>query len=604
MMKNKQNNQIYAESIQYLEQAPWDKINRHLVKKILTEFRHERILSIELIDESENLYLFSLPELSIEYQFKAIPYFLNHLEIDANSIVKKKQGKVQAIDAKKLILEIRNQLEISDKLLPIYLDEIAATLSSRAYKEVTPRPSAKELLKADFQTIESSMDEGHPVFVANNGRIGFDSIDYLLFAPECAHLSQLIWIAVNKNRTVFSHHTSLNYETLIQKELSSELINKFQEKLDSLSVNSEDYYWMPVHEWQWREKITTRYAGEIASQDIIYLGVGEDSYQPQQSIRTFFNHSHPEKYYVKMSLSILNMGFMRGLSPYYMSGTPEINEWLEELIGQDSLLKEYDFRLLKEMAAIGFKDLLMEEAIKESIPQKKMLSALWRESPIHKISQQQSIKSMTSLLHIDKHGNSFLNELILASNLSTERWVEKFLQAYFLPLLHCFFKYDLLFMPHAENLILIFENNIPVGAFMKDIAEEIGIVNSDIKIPESISRIKYQMTESTKLNYFFLDIFDSIFRFIIPILDRDLGFKEIEFWTLVGNLIETHQENHPEFKEKYQRYNLFIEFFELNALNRLQIRNNIQMLDLLDQESSYQFVGKLKNPLFLAKFGN
>jgi lysine/ornithine N-monooxygenase len=31
-------------------------------------------------------------------------------------------------------------------------------------------------------------------------------------------------------------------------------------------------------------------------------------YQPQQSIRTFFNHSAPYKRYVKVSRSILNMG--------------------------------------------------------------------------------------------------------------------------------------------------------------------------------------------------------------------------------------------------------------------------------------------------------
>ncbi|MDI1279312.1 IucA/IucC family protein [Methylobacter sp.] len=60
----------------------------------------------------------------------------------------------------------------------------------------------------------------------------------------------------------------------------------------------------------------------IAARHLVCLGFVEDVYLAQQSIRTFFNTSHPHKRYVKTALSILNMGFMLGLSPYYMSTTP------------------------------------------------------------------------------------------------------------------------------------------------------------------------------------------------------------------------------------------------------------------------------------------
>lgn len=31
-------------------------------------------------------------------------------------------------------------------------------------------------------------------------------------------------------------------------------------------------------------------------------------------------------------MSVLNMGFMRGLSPYYMKATPAINQWVDNLV--------------------------------------------------------------------------------------------------------------------------------------------------------------------------------------------------------------------------------------------------------------------------------
>ncbi len=100
----------------------------------------------------------------------------------------------------------------------------------------------------------------------------------------------------------------------------------------------------------------------------------------QQSIRTFFNLSQPKRCYVKTALSILNMGFMRGLSPYYMSRTPEINAFVAELIDSDPLFAKQRFVLLREIAAIGYHHRYYEQALEKDTPYKKMLSALWRES--------------------------------------------------------------------------------------------------------------------------------------------------------------------------------------------------------------------------------
>ncbi len=57
---------------------------------------------------------------------------------------------------------------------------------------------------------------------------------------------------------------------------------------------------------------------------------------------------------MKTALSILNMGFMRGLSSYYMRTTPDINDWLQQLVSQDDYLQLKGFSILREVAAIGY----------------------------------------------------------------------------------------------------------------------------------------------------------------------------------------------------------------------------------------------------------
>ncbi len=75
------------------------------------------------------------------------------------------------------------------------------------------------------------------------------------------------------------------------------------------------------------------------------------------------------------------------------------------------------------------------------------------------------------------------------SDLTAEEWVSKYLDLYLMPLIHSFYEYDLVYMPHGENLILIIENYTPVKIIMKDIAEEIAVLNGDIKLPGETSRI-------------------------------------------------------------------------------------------------------------------
>lgn len=543
----------------YINESSWSQANRFLIRKMLICFFYEKIIFPKCY--SLNNYVLHIESEDVSYCFSAASYWIEHLDIEINSIKKIKNGKEIDLDALSFVLELKDKLIINEKVLPVYLDEVIATLNGMAYKLQANKLNAKELAHADYQTVEASMNEGYPLMVANNGRHGFDSIDYFKYAPECAEKQQVLWIAVHKSKAEFSSICSINYQQLIESELSEQLIEKFKKIIDKYHVINDDYYWMPVHQWQWREKISTRFTPDIAAKEIIFLGLGDDNYLSQQSVRTLYNVSHPEKCYVKTALSVINTGFIRALSPSSVAISPMTCEWLEALICQDRYFSEKGFRLIKEIASIGYRDSRIESVFDDerhsAHPYKGMLSCLWREPIIDKIAENQKIITMASLLHIDKNGDAFLPELIKDSGLSVTEWVNRYLDVYFSPLLHAFFCYDLIFMPHGENVILVLENNQPINVFMKDIGEEIKFLNTKIKIPEKLLSISIEVEESLKVEYIFMDIFNGIFRFLTPILNKSFLFYEKQFWALVANTIINYQERYPEFADKYHRYDLF-----------------------------------------------
>lgn len=588
----------------HLHPEIWAKVNRLLISKAIAEFAHELLIQPQLQSTEADWgnYTLQVNGDSIEYRFRAQLLHLDHWRIDPLSIEKRNNGEPASLDALKFIIEFSKTIGIPEATLPVYLDEISSTLYGSAYKHAKKGLTAEELTRADFQSVETAMMEGHPSFVANNGRIGFDAIDYHIYAPEAASPITLVWLAVHKDKATFSSISTLSYTQLISEELGATTLADYTRQLQNLGLNPDDYIFMPSHPWQWYNKLSIGFAADIASQQIVCMGRGDDAYLAQQSIRTFFNISQPTHRYVKMSLSILNMGFMRGLSPYYMLATPAINEWVKKRIEEDPYLTVSGFTILREVASVGYRNSYYEMAIEKDSPYKKMLSALWRESPVSLLKSGQRLMTMASLLHIDADGNAVLPALIRSSGIDVTTWLGCYLNAYLAPLLHCFYAYDMVFMPHGENLILILENNVPVRALMKDIAEEVAILNNaTIALPDNIKRLSVSVPDELKILSIFTDVFDCIFRYVAHILVEQADYPQENFWRAVASCVTDFQKTHPEYKEKFQRYDLFASEFTRSCLNRLQLGNNQQMIDLADPAKNLKFAGTLKNPLAIFK---
>ncbi|MFJ3519909.1 IucA/IucC family siderophore biosynthesis protein [Streptomyces sp. NBC_01232] len=584
-----------ADAVAHLSPQLWARANRALVRKGLAEFSHERLLSPKPL--GSGLYSVLSDDSTVEYRFKAVLHALDHWSVDEASITRHRDGAELELDALDFHIELRESLGLSPEVLPVYLEEISSTLAGTGYKYTKPQISSDVLAKSSFQDIETGMTEGHPCFVANNGRLGFGVHEYLSYAPETASPVHLVWVAARKDVSTFTAGAGLDHDSFMREELGEETIGVFAERMTALGLDLADFHLFPVHPWQWWNKTTVTFAAEIANHRLVLLGEGPDEYLAQQSIRTFFNRSAPEKHYVKTAISVLNMGFMRGLSAAYMEATPAINDWLHQLIEGDEVLKSVDFSIIRERAAIGYHHRQYERATDRYSPYRKMLAALWRESPVNRIEGDERLATMASLLHVDAEGKSFVGALIAESGLTPAEWLRHYLRAYLVPLLHCFYQYDLAYMPHGENTILVIEGGLVKRAIFKDIAEEIVIMDADAVLPPAVERVRADIPEDMKLLSIFTDVFDCFFRFLGAILADEGICDEDTFWQAVADCGHEYQESMPQLAERFERYDLFAQEFQLSCLNRLQLRNNKQMVDLADPAAALQLIGNLKNPV-------
>jgi siderophore synthetase component len=602
-------------------------VQRHLVAKALSEFAHERLITpVRVSEDAGNASADAADhgptsaaageggptsadagdgtwELAVDggtrYTFTARLLPLEHWVIDEDSITRRRDGAEAALDVQELVVELQEDLALPEDLISTYLEELASTLASAAFKledaRAGKRPDARGLVDADFQTTEAAMAEGHPGFLANNGRIGFGLSDFRQWAPENGELNRLEWIAVRREHSHLSLGVGLAEADHLGQALSEAERELFDTRIRAAGQDPEDFHLMPIHPWQADHRLAITFAADIARGDLLPLGEGRDEHQAQQSLRTFFNHSRTGPY-VKVALAVQNMGFLRGLSPKYMRDTPAINDWVADLIDSDDTFAEAGFRVLRERAALGYTGDVYHRT-KETNPHRKMLAALWRENPLEKIAPGQKLITMAALLHRDHEGRSFVAELIRASGLEPDDWVRSCLRAYLRPLVHALLAHDLVFMPHGENLILVLDDNSVTGAFMKDIGEEVAVLGHR-ELPDEVERIRAVVSGEEKALSVFTDMFDGVLRHLSGILDVDGLLDAGRFWQLVAEVLDDYESDHPEHARGVSGdVDLRAPRFAHSCLNRLQLRNTKQMVDIGNQAESLLYAGTMPNPV-------
>ena len=109
-------------------------------------------------------------------------------------------------------------------------------------------------------------------------------------------------------------------------------------------------------------------------------------------------------------------------------------------------------------------------------------------------------------------------------------------------------------------------------------------------LPPQVRRVRADVPEDMKLLSIFTDVFDCFLRFLsaLDVLPQE------DFWRVVGECAAAYVTSVPHLAD---RYDIFADEFALSCLNRLQLRNNRQMVDIADPAAALQLVGTLPNPI-------
>jgi siderophore synthetase component len=585
---------------QPLDTAIWQKVNNQLLAKSIAELMHEQVAVPAIVSTEENgrtHFMLSADNPLTYYTYAGYKRQLDYWHIEASSIQRHENGLLSpATDAPLFFVELQKTFGISSFTLAHYIEELLHTLYADAYLHARGRYTASQLASASYQEVEHQMD-GHPWVIVNKSRLGFNYEDYVQYAPEADQQIQLSWIAVHKSRATFRSLDHIEEQTFFEQELGRETVLSFQKRITARGVNAAEYTFMPVHPWQWNNKLLMQYGADIANKLMIPLGIGEDSYSPQQSIRTFYNVSQPHKHYVKTAISILSTGNIRGLSSKQMAIAPRVTSWVMNMLQEDAYLQSLGLMLLGEVATVSYNHPYYHAIVDPPYQYKEFLGVLWRESADKYLQPRERIITMASLLYVDDAGNSFVGELVRRSGLGMEAWLQAYLQAYLKPLLQIYYQHSLCVTPHGENIILVLQDDVPVRIIIKDFVDDIVLTEeAKEKLPKDLA--EGMIASSNKDNvplFILLGVFDAFFRYLSNVLHTYAGYEEPDFWQQVHDVILEYQAAHPALAGKFEKYNLFVPEFKRFYINSVRLLGNAY-----EEKTSFAIPrkgGTLQNPL-------
>lgn len=578
----------------------WRDVDQQLLAKMLQEFMYEEIITPKLLSEKDGVqcYVWEDNKGTI-YCFEAKPRLFDSFYVIPSSIEMIASEKEDIPMSLSLLLSIQQEGKMSGSTAGHLIKEYLHTLVADTHLKEKSKTS-DELVELEYADLEGEMS-GHPWITYNKGRIGFGYEDYIKYAPEQQKKVQLSWIAVHKTIGTFHSVEELSYDRLLEQELEQETRQQFAKKLEARGVPAEEYYFMPIHLWQWDNVIVSMFSVEIANKKIIPLGEGNDKYLPQQSIRTFVNKTNKEKYHVKLPMSILNTLVYRGLPSERTVIAPEVTTFMKNILKNDSFLQEEcRLSLLGEVATMNVDHRTFSKLKGAPYQYLEMLGVVWRESIYNELQENEHAITLAALLHVDQEGTPFVSTLIEKSGLTVERWMKELVKSILPPLLHYLYQYGTVFSPHGQNTVLVLKSYKPERTIMKDFVDDVNI--SDQPFPElatlspELKKVLRSEPPEGLTQFILTGLFICHFRYLSNILQDKEQFSEHRFWSIVREEILSYQQRFSHLEERFKLFDLLRPTFTKLTLNRNRMFD-YGYEDGEDRPHASEF-GKVSNALY------
>ncbi len=520
----------------------WKIVNQNLIAKALGELSYEQILRPEKL--SENLYKLKLKS-GAEYTFIAWSGIWDHLRVTPSSI---KKSKTNEFSAGQFFLDAQIELGMTDIVLSNFLEEMHNSLySDLVLFNKQQEVSAEMMTEWSGEKVQAYLN-GHPKILLSKGRVGWGAKELEEYAPESERSFNLHWVAVKKGSLEIALDDSLDSEALLKESMDSNELSRFKDVLLEKNLEFSDYYFLPVHPWQWDRFIKIQYISMLADESMVSLGIFGDEYLPQISIRTLSNISRPEKVDIKLPLSILNTSAIRGIPSRYISIGTKLSRHVLGLCHEDKLLKSLNTDILVEKAGMSVEHAMYSQIKTSPYRYQEYLGAVWRESSASKLEAGELAILTGSLFYQDHNGHSLIGAYIKKSGLSSSQWLKSYFTVVIIPLYHLQLKYGLGLVSHGQNIILRMRNFRPYGIILKDFQGDLRLSeNSILNTREDFQSIALKL-DKLPANYLIHDLLTghlvTVLRFVSEVMEESDDFKEIEFYQILSSVIKDYVLSH------------------------------------------------------------
>lgn len=300
---------------------------------------------------------------------------------------------------------------------------------------------------------------GHPSHPNFRAKIGFNRKEVVQYSPEFNSEVTIFWAALHHSLAFTSTSKSV-FHWLFSNHFPKEY-SLWSESLRFKKLNPEDYYPLPIHPWQWANKLQTLAKPLFEGNQFIVNPVYQQT-KPSMSFRTMMPLAKHGPH-LKLAVGVHTTSSMRTVSPASVSNSSTLSQWLNELLAQNQYYKGRLF-LARDLAGIN--------ALHPSIPdnEKKHLALIVRENPLQWIRLNQKLVPLASLFKQSPISQkSLLSELIDLSQDNPLSYFTDYCRCVLESQLHLLLRYGVALEAHQQNTLVIFQANRLSGLVIRDL---------------------------------------------------------------------------------------------------------------------------------------
>ncbi|MGQ7247816.1 IucA/IucC family protein [Halomonas sp. V046] len=461
-------------------------------------------------------------------------------------------------------------------------DELHQTLVKDVQSQrLVGAPTAPDL-DWDHDAWEGRLGEGHPYHPSYKSRLGFTLEDNASFGPEFQADIHPLWLAIDLDACHRVTSQDITPGAFLRHELGEVTWDRFRRTIVEAGRSPQQMAVIPVHPWQWLHRVLPHFQAELACGMIIALGVGDDRYRAQQSIRTLTNASRPSHAHLKLSLGITNTSTSRILAAHTVRNSAPISDWLHRLSVTDPGLRRQGLVILREVMGVAFDTETLGAARRSA--GYGALGAIWRESLHRYLGRGERAIAVNGLTQLSGAGLPMMDGWV--RHYGVVAWARQLLKVIVTPLIHLLYAHGIGLEAHGQNMLLIHRDGWPERLALKDFHDGVRFCPSLLAEPDRAPELAPVPASHARVNatsYLITERADEVRDFTYDAcffialtelclgLEQHYGLGEDQFWRLAASCVRDYQGEHPELAERFGLFDLFAPRVEIEELTKRRL---------------------------------